>query len=85
LFTGASSFGVANSSSIIIEYPQKQLLPCSSPPKKIKFAAESEETKNLTNGELQRLVLLEQLKLIRLQQEQIKSNLILIDGSNVIL
>jgi hypothetical protein len=83
LFTGASSFGVANSSSIIIEYPQKQLPPCSSPPKKIKFAAESEETKNLTNGEL--LVLLEQLKLIRLQQEQIKSNLILIDGSNVIL
>lgn len=36
--------------------------------RKLKFD-ETDETKNLTNGELQRLVLLEQLKLIRMQQE----------------
>ncbi len=44
------------------------------PPKRSRTPAllpETDETKDLTTAELQRLVLLEQLKLIRMQQRQI--------------
>lgn len=37
--------------------------------KKLKLCAETEETSNLTTGELQRLLLLEQIKLTRLQSQ----------------
>lgn len=35
------------------------------------MSAETDETRGLTNSELQRLVLLEQLKLIRMQQNKL--------------
>ncbi|XP_068081360.1 uncharacterized protein [Anabrus simplex] len=50
-------------------------LQSTSPPrkyKKIKLAAETEETERLSNMELQRLVLLEQLKLARMQQQEVE-------------
>lgn len=83
-FVGATSSGVSRGKSDLehTEELKSQVLP--PPPKKKRLSAETEETRNLTTGELQRLVLLEQLKLIRLQQEQINNNkLILVEDSNL--
>ena len=41
---------------------------------RMKTTAESDETRDLSTTELQRLVLLEQLKLIRMQQQQITNS-----------
>ena len=55
---------------------KKPMLP-PPPPKKAKSRAvgerETEETKDMSTSDLQRLVLLEQLKLIRMQQAQIEN------------
>ncbi|KAF5274913.1 hypothetical protein FQR65_LT16836 [Abscondita terminalis] len=69
---GVTSSGVPKRS---VEDQLKSQLPLRPPPpKKMRLCAETEEIKSLTNGELQRLVLLEQLTLLRLQIDQIKNN-----------
>jgi hypothetical protein len=81
IFLGALTAGIELATSSALEVPQRTpyqdpppLPKTPTAPKKIKFN-ETKETATLSNVELQRLVLLEQLELIRLQKQ--KENIIL--------